>query len=198
MAAVLLLCPAGALHALSSDRDKPFVVNAHHIEADEKTGIAVYRGRVTLDQGSLHIEADRIEVRRHDGQTESLLATGSPLRVRTRPDNTTEDMHLSARRLEYHRPTQYLVLTGSPVLLQGEKRITARCIEYNDLFEQADLYGNVIVDRGDDRMHAPYLHFDVQEDRLQAGAQPQGLEGGRASAVIQPRKPKEPGETPAP
>lgn len=196
--AVLLLWPASPLFALSSDRDQPFVVNARHIEADEKTGVAVYRGHVTLDQGSLHLEADRLEVRRRDGQAESLLATGNPVRARTRPDNQEAELHLSARRLEYHRPTHYLVLTGNPVLWQGEKRITARCIEYNDLFEQADLYGDVILDRGEDRLHAPYLRYDVQEDRMQASAQPQGLEGGRASAVIQPRKPAEPREVPGP
>lgn len=199
MAAVLLLWlwPAGAVLALSSDRDQPMVVNARHVEADEKTGIAVYRGHVTLDQGSLHIESDRLEVRRREGRTESLLATGNPVRVRTRPDNE-EDIHLSARRLEYHRPTQYLVLTGNPVLVQGEKRLTARCLEYHDLFEQVDLYGDVIFDRGEDRLHAPYMHYDVPEDLLQAGALPQGLDGGRVSAVIQPRQPEKPEETPRP
>jgi lipopolysaccharide export system protein LptA len=200
IAAVLLLWlwPAGTLLALSSDRDQPLVVNARQIEADEKTGIAVYRGHVTLSQGSLHIEADRLEVRRRDGQTESLLATGNPVRARTRPDNEEADIHLSARRLEYHRPTQYLVLTGNPVLLQGEKRITARCLEYNDLFEQADLYGDVMLDRGEDRLHAAYMHYDVPENFLQAGAHPQGPDGGRVSAVIQPRQPEKPEGTPQP
>jgi lipopolysaccharide export system protein LptA len=198
IAAMLLLWPAGTLLALSSDRDQPFAINARSVTADERTGIAVYQGRVTLDQGSMHIEADRLEVRRRDGRPETLLATGNPVRARTRPDNQDTDIHMSARRLEYHRPTQYLVLTGDPVLVQGEKRITARCLEYNDVFEQADLYGDVILDRGEDRFHAPYLHYDVPEERMQAGALPQGTNVGRVSAVIQPRKPEENKETPRP
>jgi lipopolysaccharide export system protein LptA len=171
------------------------MLNARHIEANEKTGVTVYQGRVTLDQGSLHVEADRVEVRQRDGNIESLLATGNPLRARTRPDNQDQDIHMSARRLEYHRPTHYLVLTGSTVFVQGDKRLTAHCLEYNDQFEQADLYGDVTIDRGEDRFHAAYLHYDVPDNVLHAGAAPGSSTGKRVSAVIQPRPA---GESPRP
>jgi lipopolysaccharide export system protein LptA len=198
LVATALLCPAGPLLALSSDRDQPVAIRARHVEANEKTGVAVYQGRVTLDQGSLHIEADRVEVRRRDGQIESLLATGNPLRARTRPDNQDEDINMSAQRLAYHQPTHYLVLTGDPVFTQGDKRLTARCLEYDDLFEQADLYGDVTADRGEDRVHAAYLHYDVPEDRLLAGPAPDATTRPRVSAVILPRKKGSAGEAPRP
>ena len=46
--------------ALPDDRDQPIRIEADEALRDEKQGFTRYEGNVKMDQGSLHIEADRI------------------------------------------------------------------------------------------------------------------------------------------
>ena len=58
---VLLALPVAAL-ALPEDRDQPIRITADQALRDEKQGFTVYSGNVNMDQGTLHIDADKITV----------------------------------------------------------------------------------------------------------------------------------------
>ena len=60
--AVTLLCILVSQFslALPDDRQQPIHISADNALRDEKKGITIYRGNVVLNQGSLHISANRI------------------------------------------------------------------------------------------------------------------------------------------
>ena len=97
----LALLGAPAAHALKSDADQPINIRARSVESNEKTGTSVYRGNVVMTQGSLRVEADRLEVTSHDGQTDLVRAWGKPVRMHSRTD-AGEEIRASAARAEYH------------------------------------------------------------------------------------------------
>ncbi len=138
---LVLLCLLGATraHALKEDREAPLNISARHVEVNEKTGAAVYRGNVVLVQGSLRIQAERLEVRSHRNKPDVVLGFGHPLVVRQRQDQRNEQVEIRAARLEYR---------------VRERRL--------DLYEQVSLH------RGKDIFTAQAAHYDINEKRFQA------------------------------
>lgn len=126
---MLLLAGVPNAHALKTDADQPINIRARRVDANEKTGVSVYRGDVVLTQGSLRIEADRIEVTLRGGQTDLVRAWGKPARMYTRTD-AGEDIHANSARIEYH----------------GKAR-------------RIDLYEDVELKRDTDVFHGAVMHY---------------------------------------
>ena len=58
----LLVYPTEIAIAVDSDRDHPAIVDAKDIEIDFASGRWIYRGDVTIQQGTLHMTADEIHL----------------------------------------------------------------------------------------------------------------------------------------
>jgi lipopolysaccharide export system protein LptA len=152
------LTPApGGASALDDDREQPLRINARHVELDQRTGLALYRGDVIVTQGSLEIRAERLEVHARAGRAERLRAWGTPARVRMRPQGETEDVRLFALQIDY--------------------RVDARV---------AELTGEAIIEQGPNRFLAPRARFDLANQSAEAGGAPGAEGGGRVSAVYHP------------
>jgi lipopolysaccharide export system protein LptA len=136
-AQVLLL--AAPAHALEADRDQPFKISAVSVEIDEKTGTALYRGNVVVKQGSVRIEADRLEVRMEKKRVGVVIATGKPVRMRGRLDDRPDELLANAERLVY--------------------RVALR---------ELDLSGNAWIRQGTDEFHAHQIHYGLNDKRLSA------------------------------
>ncbi|MBI3545529.1 MAG: lipopolysaccharide transport periplasmic protein LptA [Gammaproteobacteria bacterium] len=132
-------CVAPYAHAAKTDQDEPIRVNARSVEADEKTGVAVYSGDVEAQQGRLSIRADRLEIRTHDRQTEFIRATGKPAKLLQQASETTEEMQADAERIDYH---------------VADKKL--------------DMMGNVRVQRNQDLFTGDVLHYDLKTKSLNA------------------------------
>jgi lipopolysaccharide export system protein LptA len=148
---LLGLTVVSAAHAGRDDMDEPIRINARSVEANEKTGAAVYRGNVVAEQGRLSIKADRIEIRAKNNQTELILATGSPVKLRQQPDATSEEIQAEANRIDYRVSTGKLDMIGDVSLRRGEDLFTGSVLHY-------DLNANSMNATGDDqrdgRIHA--------------------------------------------
>ncbi len=59
--ALLCLLPLNT-YALPTDKDQPFEINSESAELREKEGYALYSGDVRMTQGTLEIDADRVEL----------------------------------------------------------------------------------------------------------------------------------------
>lgn len=116
-------------HALKSDADQPINIRARSVETNQKTGVSVYRGNVVMTQGSLRIEADRLEVTLHHGQTELIRAWGKPVRMRNRTD-AGEDIRASAARIEYHGTERRIDLFDNVELHRGADVFTGAVVHY--------------------------------------------------------------------
>jgi len=127
---ILSLLPFPA-YARNNDGDNPLSINARSVEADEKTGTAVYRGNVVLEQGSLSIRADRLEVRSHQNQTEYVVATGQPVRLRQQSDGQNEEIQAEAEKVEYHVISRKVDMSGNVSLRQGTDLFMGHALHYD-------------------------------------------------------------------
>lgn len=144
------LCAAPA-YALRDDRDRPLQVNAASVHMDEKTGMTVYRGNVVLVQGSLRIEADRLEVRTRGLQLDTVTAIGRPVRLRALLDNRSDELKANAGRLVYNANARALEMSGNVLLRQGGDQFSAEYVRYTLDGQRLVAHGS---DAGDGRVHA--------------------------------------------
>lgn len=133
---LLLALSATPASARQADAEQPVHIRARSVELNEKTGVAVYRGRVSLTQGSLRIEAERVEVTMRNEELKSIRASGQPAKARSTTDQG-ETVTAQAKRIDYDAPRRQL-----------------------DLYEQA------VVQREQDVMRGAVIHYNLQSLEL--------------------------------
>ena len=124
----LLPLPA---QAVNNDSDDPLRINARSVEANEKTGTAVYRGNVILEQGNLSIRADRLEVHSRQNHAEYVVATGQPVKLRQLADGQSEEIQAEAKKVEYHVMSRKVDMFGDVTLRQGADLFTGHALHYD-------------------------------------------------------------------
>lgn len=129
--ALTLTAAVSTADALSSDREQPISVEADFAELDQATGIGTYRGNVVVVQGTLRVNADRIDIKTVDGALEHIVATGEPVDFKLRPDNATKDVLGGGLQADYFAGTEQLVLTGEAWVRQGDDIVRGNRIEYD-------------------------------------------------------------------
>lgn len=167
------------VHAERADRDKPIQVEADAVRMDDLKKIAVYEGRVILTQGSLRVQADRIEVRQDAEGFLTGVATGRPVHFRQRLEGRGDWVDAWANRVEYDARREQVRLIGEAFLKKGEEEL-----------------------RGDQ------ITYDARSEVYQASGGLPGQKPGRVRAVILPPQreggagledaPAQPGSGPAP
>ena len=148
---LLWLVSTPVAHAARNDKDEPIRINARSVEVNEKTGVAVYRGNVVVEQGRLSIKADRVEIRARNNQTKLIQATGTPVHLRQQPDAASEEILAEARRIDYHVSTRALDMIGEVSLRSGEDLFTGSVLHYDLEAKSLTATGD---DQGDGRVHA--------------------------------------------
>lgn len=132
----LLLCVALAglpsgVAALESDRDQPAIIDADGVDIDFAAGLRVYYGNVKLRQGTLKLDADKLEVRFKDDQLQTAVAVGEPAVFRQRPDGKEVDVVGEAIFIHLDEIQNVITLTRNAVLTQGRDSVSGRTIVYN-------------------------------------------------------------------
>jgi lipopolysaccharide export system protein LptA len=148
-------------HAIDSDADEPIRINARSVEADEKTGVAIYQGKVHAEQGRLSIKADRIEIRASKGKPELVTATGKPVTLHQSPDQGGEEIQGEAKRIDYHISGKKLEMIGEVALRRGEDLFTGSVLHY-------DLGTKSLRATGDDTVDGR-IHAVIQPRKTNAG-----------------------------
>ena len=132
-AAVLtLLClslSTGAL-ALPEDRDEPITFQSDRIESDKKSGVTIYTGDVQVDQGTLHISADKVVIKVEDEHVRHIVASGDPARMRQRPSLEEEIVHASGATIRYDVTREILTLLNNASITQEETFVSSERIDY--------------------------------------------------------------------
>ncbi len=140
--AKLLIFFTGALwamgaFALSSDRDQPAVIEADDVEFDFRTGVRTYRGNVTVVQGTLRINSDKLVVHYKDGKMQNATAWGNPAEFQQRPDGKNDDV----------------IGKGKKILL-------------NEINNTLTLYTKASLKQGSDTAHGEVIVYDMAKDKL--------------------------------
>lgn len=148
--------------ALPADSDLPIQISADAGTVNETEGISTYSGNVTIDQGSMHISADEVEV---------IVADSEVIQITAR---TNKD---SARLAHYeHQPED----TDSPVLAE------ARLITYMVQEERLHLSGQAMLRQMRDSFSGEQLYYDVNRGivDLKSG----DADGDRIQMIINPKQ----------
>jgi lipopolysaccharide export system protein LptA len=146
------------LYALSSDQDQLFHIQADGAEIDETTGTSIYRGRVTVDQGSMHIAADEIVIRTHDRQVIQIIARMNKnseglAHYEQQPDDDGELISADAREINYMIQEEKLHLTGSARLHQLPNQFEGELLQYDVKQGIVNLKGSITPDNKSGRIN---------------------------------------------
>jgi lipopolysaccharide export system protein LptA len=151
MGAVLFSLWLPAAPAAEGEQDEPIHVSARAVEANEKTGVAVYTGNVLAEQGRLAIRADRIEIRARDNRTEFIHATGKPVKLKQLPEADEEELDGEANQVEYHVGDRKLDMMGDVTLRRGKDLFTGHVLHYDMNAKSMSAAGDI---KNDGRVHA--------------------------------------------
>lgn len=142
-----------------ADRDKPVHIEADTVRMDDLQRVAVYEGKVVLSQGTLRVQADRVEVRQDAEGFLTGIAVGKPAHFRQRLDGRGDWVDAWANRVEYDARREQVRLIGEAYLKKGEE----------------ELRGDIIT-------------YDARSELYQASGGLPGQKPGRVRAVIMPFK----------
>ncbi len=156
------LSPRGGTVQIAS---APANLTADTLQANSKTGRALYKGRARLWQGDCVLEAESIELRR---ETRALNATGNVRAVF--PQLQTQS---SALQAPAKKPTLWHVTAGALTYLEAESR--------------AHLEKNVVVQSAQQRIRAPALdlYFTRSGQGAAAGAQQISRAVGTGGVIVE-------------
>ncbi len=130
LAAVILMLAPMRLLALASDSAQPIYMEADGVEIDDGTGISIYEGNVVVDQGSIHLTADKVVVTRKPNGENFIVATGNPTTFRQKTDDGGLVKGRS-KRAEYDTGSEVIVLIGDAVVVQGKDSFASDRIVYD-------------------------------------------------------------------
>lgn len=137
----LLLVSLPAL-AEKADKSKPINIEADSVHMDEANKVAVYSGHVALTQGTLTINAERIEIRQDDAGLTSGEAQGNPSHFRQKVEGKNEYAEGWAKRIEYDSRADKLRLVGEAHLKRGEDELRGNLITYDAKSESYQAQGS--------------------------------------------------------
>ena len=155
---LVLTCPGGNLCALSSDQDELFHIQADGAEIDESTGTSFYRGRVTVDQGTMHIAADEIEIHTHDSEVIQIIARMNKnstelAHYEQQQDDDAELIYADAKEINYMIQEEKLHLTGQARLHQLPNQFEGELLQYDVKLGIVNLQGSITPDNKSGRIN---------------------------------------------
>lgn len=115
---------------LPEDRRQAIEITAEQAVRDEKAGYTVYIGDVILEQGSLHIEADRLTVFHRNEAPERIVALGEPATMTQQPRIDGGLVRASAREIVYEQSRELVVLRKTASIEQDGALVSGESIEY--------------------------------------------------------------------
>lgn len=156
--AALLATPA---LALDSDANQPINIVADRLDLDDRAGTAVYTGDVDMQQGSMKLTAQRVEIERNDqGAVTLVTATDDAQRAYLEQRPAPDDPLVKGwgKTIIYHA---------------GERRV--------ELVGQAELH------QASDTFNGAYVEYFLDNRQVQARSQAQGSQNERVRMSLTPQ-----------
>ena len=117
--------------ALPDDRDQPIEIEADAAKQDQNKGITTYTGNVKMDQGSIHITADKVVIYSSEKKVNRIIATGSPAHFQQRPALNKEVIIARGNNLKYEVVKDKLTITENAQVEQDGSIVTGDIINYD-------------------------------------------------------------------
>jgi lipopolysaccharide export system protein LptA len=125
---LVLACPWAI--ALPDDSQQPIHITADQALRNEKEGITIYNGHVELEQGSLHITADKITIYSIEEEADKIIAKGKPALLRQQPELEKGLIQARANVIEYYKKEARVHLKQDARIEQDGSLVTGETIDY--------------------------------------------------------------------
>ena len=141
----LLLIASSLALALPDDANQPISIVADSAIKDDKLGLTIYEGNVSITQGSLNILADKVTVFIVAEQVSKIVAIGKPASFKQQPNVDAKDVIAKADTIDYFILDKKITLTENALLNQGGSTLTGKVINYDLDDAKAKAEGGVQV-----------------------------------------------------
>ena len=162
----LLLTGQTAL-ARDGDLSQPVDVRADSSEFDEQNATQSLSGNVEISQGSLRIQADRIDVFLKNNQLARIEGSGKPIRFE-QENNAGELIEGTARAIDYDATSGVLELSGGATLQQPRQTLKSERIVFDARRQKVSARGNAAGERVNIRIEPPSDARERLEQRIDA------------------------------
>ncbi len=138
--AALLFSPSS--YAGKDDFTKKIELASLYQNADGIAKRASYQGNVVIQQGTLKVSADELEIDASKGEgNEIFIATGNPAKYSQQQEDGSI-VTAQADKIEYHRETRSLSLNGNAQIKQNSSSVQGESIKFNMELEQIIAQGS--------------------------------------------------------
>jgi len=123
-----------SLYALPEDQKALMYITADSSQYNYKLSETWFEGQVKIDQGSTHVEADRVITKRNtQNKIQEAFAFGlqQPAHYWTCPKKGDKILHAYAKIIKFYPLESRVVLEGNVRVTQGENRFQGQIIVYN-------------------------------------------------------------------
>lgn len=171
LALLLVFCalvPTGRSWSLPEDRQQPMQVESDTASRDDRSRVTIYTGNVIVDQGTMHVEADKATVymTADNKQIDRIVCNGRPATYRQLPKPGGELVKAHAEILEYQVAKDFIVLTHGAHLDQGGSTLDGEVVTY-------DVAKDLMQARGGDKNGRVRMVIPPQQKPATAGPAPQ-------------------------
>ncbi len=132
-ATLALLCLSiygGAAVGLPGDTDQPIRIAADTAVRDDRRGVTIYSGNVTMDQGSMRIWADKLTVHNSEEDIDRIVAHGRPARLEHQQEADKQPLMATGRLIEYFRSEERIRIREDAALEQDGSTVRSEHIDY--------------------------------------------------------------------
>lgn len=137
----ILLSLSLPVSALKGDTEQPINIQSGSQSFDMEKNVLVLNDNVVITQGTIKLNADKVTVKRKEGQKEEIDANGSPVTFQQTLDNG-KLVNGKAAVAHYDLANEFLVLTGNAELKQQDSFVTADKITYDVKKQQLKAMSN--------------------------------------------------------
>lgn len=127
---VLLSLGAMTAQSLPGDTDQPIRIAADTAVRDDRRGVTIYSGNVTMNQGSMRIWADKITVHNGEEEIDRIVARGKPARLEHQQETEKQPLMATGRQIEYFRSEERIRIREDAALEQEGSTVRSENIDY--------------------------------------------------------------------
>lgn len=128
---LLLTLSAPMCMALATDHEQEINIEADSAEFREPEGVTVWEGNVSMTQGSITVQADRITVHTQNGMTTRLVVEGNPAHYMQTINEGGDRVIATSNHMEYLTVEGILTLTEDARLTQQGTTLSGNQIVYD-------------------------------------------------------------------
>jgi len=130
IAILLFFTISTAISAPLNDSEQPIKVSAASMTYNQDKNLTVLEGNVHIEQGTIRIQAQRVDLIQGADGYNTIKATGKPVTFEGRSEKTNRQVQGWANQVEYIEKTESVIMTGDARLVSEHDEIQAQTIRY--------------------------------------------------------------------